>query len=644
MHHKAKAKKPMLGRSIAADNRKQKKAMYEKLHAKDDPRADQDEEDVNEITLVENLLSDNPDLMMANPTVFNPNTTIFVDTRAKPKTDPGDIQQWLELSKKLPIPKRPVWSTKMSHQQVQENEQNEFILWRKTMAAREQSENVVLTPFEKNLNVWRQLWRVVEKSELVCIILDARNPLVFRSHDLEQYILQHHEYEARSRGKTKPALPKKLLLVLNKADFLTKKQRTAWAKYLKHEGVNFVFYSAHNAEMKQQEQIKEMQRAAVEAGESPVGISSGKVPFAAEPVTSTKDSHIYTREELLHYFQSHIVGRKDPPTEGDLESPLPDESEPGIIIGMVGYPNVGKSSTINTLLGQKKVTVSATPGKTKHLQTLKVGGGITVCDCPGLVFPSFANTLEGMVLDGVLPVDSLRDCTATVQLLVQRIPKPVLEMYYGVDIEWENDQDASPHEADLLLNLVGRRKGYMTDHNKPNKSRTGVAILKDYINGHLLYIHPPPPIEGEEEEEGSEGWETDEDEGEGEDEEVDVENMDFKPVEEQGPSMYDGFNANNNGLEDLYNRVLQKKEETKKRRKKKRNPQLEESNEAPIVEIDEATGTGVLYLDPDDEVVAVRPVAGERKMTKRQERMERKRMMKGDGRGLALVRGYQAVT
>lgn len=39
-----------------------------------------------------------------------------------------------------------------------------------------------------------------------------------------------------------------------------------------------------------------------------------------------------------------------------------------VTIGLVGYPNVGKSSTINTLLVNKKVSVSSTPGKTKHFQ------------------------------------------------------------------------------------------------------------------------------------------------------------------------------------------------------------------------------------------------------------------------------------
>jgi large subunit GTPase 1 len=41
-------------------------------------------------------------------------------------------------------------------------------------------------------------------------------------------------------------------------------------------------------------------------------------------------------------------------------------------VGMVGYPNVGKSSTINVLVGEKKVAVAAQPGKTKHFQVLLV--------------------------------------------------------------------------------------------------------------------------------------------------------------------------------------------------------------------------------------------------------------------------------
>lgn len=71
-----------------------------------------------------------------------------------------------------------------------------------------------------------------------------------------------------------------------------------------------------------------------------------------------------------------------------------------LVVGMVGYPNVGKSSTINRILGMKKTSVSATPGKTKHFQTLIVDSELMLCDCPGLVMPSFGFNSSEMILNG----------------------------------------------------------------------------------------------------------------------------------------------------------------------------------------------------------------------------------------------------
>jgi GTPase SAR1 family protein len=55
------------------------------------------------------------------------------------------------------------------------------------------------------------------------------------------------------------------------------------------------------------------------------------------------------------------------------------------MVGLVGYPNVGKSSTINAIFGAKKTAVAPTPGKTKHFQTLNVSPTLCLCDCPGAV-------------------------------------------------------------------------------------------------------------------------------------------------------------------------------------------------------------------------------------------------------------------
>lgn len=76
----------------------------------------------------------------------------------------------------------------------------------------EEDQGLLLTPFEKNIEVWRQLWRVIERSQLVVQIVDARNPLLFRSADLEKYV---KEVDPNKNN----------LLLINKADFLTAKQR-----------------------------------------------------------------------------------------------------------------------------------------------------------------------------------------------------------------------------------------------------------------------------------------------------------------------------------------------------------------------------------------------------------------------------------
>jgi large subunit GTPase 1 len=101
-------------------------------------------------------------------------------------------------------------------------------------------------------------------------------------------------------------------------------------------------------------------------------------------------------------------------------------------VGLVGYPNVGKSSVINSLLGKKKVGVASMPGKTKHFQTLKLTDIVTLCDCPGLVFPRVSSTFGEMILNGLYPIDTIKKHDESIEILAMRIPKKAICDQYSL--------------------------------------------------------------------------------------------------------------------------------------------------------------------------------------------------------------------
>jgi large subunit GTPase 1 len=156
---------------------------------------------------------------------------------------------------------------------------------------------------------------------------------------------------------------------------------------------------------------------------------------------------------------------------------------------------VGKSSTINALVGAKKVSVSSTPGKTKHFQTIHLSEKVMLCDCPGLVFPNFASTKAELVCNGVLPIDQLREYTGPAALVAKRIPQAFLEAVYGIQIRTRPLEEGGTGmpTAEELLSAYARHRGYMTQgQGQPDQSRAVRYILKDYVNGKLLYVEPPP--------------------------------------------------------------------------------------------------------------------------------------------------------
>ncbi|CAL8253112.1 unnamed protein product [Merluccius merluccius] len=426
----------------------------------------------------------------------------------------------------LRIPRRPQWDENTSAEVLQQAERDTFLEWRRELAQLEEEQKFILTPFERNLDFWRQLWRVIERSDVVVQIVDGRNPLLFRCPDLEAYVKEV------SKDKVN-------MLLVNKADLLTREQRRVWARHFQKEGLRAVFWSAlaeadrldaeekgmeveqpgegesepeeeeqpgvakesrqpeeEEEEEEEEDSMEEDQREKVTVAEEDWQTCSEDEDEEERGAAGSSNndsfhnsSRLLHKEELLAVFKAVHNG--------------PRCKEGQLTVGLVGYPNVGKSSTINTILRNKKVSVSATPGHTKHFQTLYVEPGLCLCDCPGLVMPSFVSTKAEMICCGILPIDQMRDHVPAVSLIsfhlhvCQTIPRHVMERTYGINIirpREDEDPDRPPTSEEMLM-AYGYMRGFMTAHGQPDQSRSARYVLKDYVNGKLLYCHPPPHIQ-----------------------------------------------------------------------------------------------------------------------------------------------------
>ncbi|KIH68099.1 hypothetical protein ANCDUO_01568 [Ancylostoma duodenale] len=103
-----------------------------------------------------------------------------------------DYKNNIELQKmfehRLKIPRRPSKDLWNNAEELTKLENEAFLKWRADLSELQERDGLVLTPFERNPDMWRELWRVVERSDIVVQIVDARNPLLFRSKDLDAYV------------------------------------------------------------------------------------------------------------------------------------------------------------------------------------------------------------------------------------------------------------------------------------------------------------------------------------------------------------------------------------------------------------------------------------------------------------------------
>jgi len=355
----------------------------------------------------------------------------------------------------LPIPRKPKWDETTTAEQLKHAEELAFIDWRRRLAATAKASNLEMTPFEKNLSVWKQLWIVVERAHLLVLIVDARNPLAFISRDLFRFVEEVDE-------------KKKCLLMMNKADYLSARQRAEWRRYFESRSVSVLYFSALREEMRMDLVTKSHRDR----------LTAQRRAEVTENVDGGDPDEMVSVEGMMSIFEAF---RRSMAVE-QLE------------VGLVGYPNVGKSSVINVLMAAKRVSTGSTPGKTKHFQTLQLSPSVTLCDCPGLVFPTLCSSKADLVLNGCVSVDSLTDFISPSRLMLHRVTAEQINRVYKLRLPTTGKRARMLTVFDVLDSYCHQKKMY----NKSkvcNRSEAARVLLKDYVRGKTVFVHCPPSID-----------------------------------------------------------------------------------------------------------------------------------------------------
>jgi len=153
-----------------------------------------------------------------------------------------------------------------------------------------------------------------------------------------------------------------------------------------------------------------------------------------------------------------------------------------ISIGFIGYPNVGKSSIINTLRKKDVCKVAPIPGETKVWQYITLTTRIYLIDCPGIVYDTNDSDSD-LVLKGVVRPEKLEDPSLYIESILQKVPKETISGIYGVK-DWTDTED--------FIGQLAKMSGRLLKGGDPDYKTIAKNILHDWQRGKVPYFEMPP--------------------------------------------------------------------------------------------------------------------------------------------------------
>ncbi|KAI1334787.1 P-loop containing nucleoside triphosphate hydrolase protein [Xylariaceae sp. FL0016] len=300
--------------------------------------------------------------------------------------------------------------------------------------------------------------QVVDQSDVVLYVLDARDPEGTRSREVERMVMA-----AASGGK-------RLILVLNKIDLIPQDVLKEWLIYLRRY-------------------------------------------FPTLPLRASKsapNAHTFNHHDLTVQNTSATLFRS-------LKSfAASRQLNRAVSVGVIGYPNVGKSSVINALLsrlggkGRAACPAGAEAGVTTSIRAVKMDSKLTLLDSPGIVFPSSNETgskskksrIEEhahLVLLNAVPPRQIEDPIPAITLLLKRMsasPELLQKMMDVYDLPplVTTDGDIT---TDFLVQ-VARKRGRLGRGGIPNLQSAAMTVVTDWRDGRIQgWVNAPKlPVVG----------------------------------------------------------------------------------------------------------------------------------------------------
>lgn len=290
------------------------------------------------------------------------------------------------------------------------------------------TDNAVAAGQQSRRAYLRELKKVVDSADVILQVLDCRDPIGSRIHQtLEEIILSKAD--------------KRMVLVLNKIDLVPKEVVSRWLTVLRRSHPAIAIKANNDAASRREDAERD-----ATTSNMPVGMDG-------------------LLQLLKNYARTGGASGKAKTT---------------ISVGIIGYPNVGKSSIINALKRSRAVGVSPRPGFTTSMQEVVLDRNVRLLDSPGVVFDD-SSALLGNCIDA----DSIEDPIPPVDALLKRCNPKSLVMTYNIPAFPEGD-------TMTFLAMVAKSYGRVLKGGVPDKIGAARAVLKDWNHGKIPYYTVPP--------------------------------------------------------------------------------------------------------------------------------------------------------